>query len=258
MGELNIWGSGANPLLNNRANTGWRDVQYKKLPSNTYERKIVREGLRQRFRNNPYRRIYDSSQDLPEETSFSQPDETSVDIDDEIRTDLTDNDVRIDIPETDPLTPSVPPNPGGGISNAGLAPIAGAAGTILAGVLGGILHRRTEEKGLVLPDSEYIGPGNEIPISAAKDEAEQVAKDHDAGYRDLSYTDKEFGQKVALLDRAAIDAFRRVNRKGIAWKARIGQIGLTIKRKVEEVLGEPIYPFKKSKYVFINVSALLL
>ena len=247
MSELTIWGSRSNPLLSNEANTGHRDFIPKKKPS-TGERQVIREGLRKRFRNNPYSR---------NPARAPQQAETSFNLDDEIRTDLVDNrgDVRIDIPESEPLVPT-PPNPGGGISS-GVLPIAGAAGTIIGGVLGGILHKRTQEKGLVLPDSEYIGPGNEIPISAAKDEAEQIAKDHDAGYRDLTYTPEEFGRKVALLDRAAIDAFRRVTRQGVAWKARIGQIGLTIKRKVEEALGEPLYPFKKSKYFYIILTYLL-
>lgn len=137
-----------------------------------------------------------------------------------------------------------------------------AAGTILLGggaaIVGGIATKIFDNgrsgKGYVLPNSEYIGPGNPIPIGAARNSADQAAKVHDAGYRDIDPNQDHHAQ-VKKLDEEAIQAFDESFEKDGHINAKIGSIGLGVKRKVEDTLGFPLYPPKpKSKLflIFIN------
>lgn len=135
-----------------------------------------------------------------------------------------------------------------------------AAGTILLGggaaILGGIatkiLNNGRSGKGYVLPDSEYIGPGNPIPIGAARNSADQAAKVHDAGYRDID-PDKDHHEQVKTLDEAAIKDFDKAYEKDGQINAKIGSVGLGIKRKVEDTLGFPLYPPKPKSKLFIFI-----
>lgn len=127
-----------------------------------------------------------------------------------------------------------------GTANLGTSLATGAAvgggAVILGGVISSVIER-TRKHGYTLPNSEFIGPGNPIPIGAAKDEAEQTAKDHDAGYRDID-PNKDFHQQVKALDEHAIEEFGESPRL----KAQIGKLGLQAKRKLEDALGYPLYP----------------
>lgn len=134
-----------------------------------------------------------------------------------------------------------------------------AAGTLLLGggaaIVGGVVTKIIDNgrsgKGFVLPNSEYIGPGNPIPIGAARDSADQAAKVHDAGYRDID-PDKDHHEQVKKLDEEAIKAFDEAYEKDGHINAKIGSVGLGVKRKVEDTLGFPLYPPKpKSKFIFI-------
>lgn len=139
------------------------------------------------------------------------------------------------------------------------------AGTFLLGggaaVVGGIATKIFDNgrsgKGYVLPNSEYIGPGNPIPISATRNSADQAAKVHDAGYRDIN-PNKDHHEQIKKLDKEAIKAFDEAYEKDGHINAKIGSIGLGVKRKVEDTLGFALYPPKpKSKcinYLLINVS----
>ncbi|TCD26804.1 hypothetical protein E0D84_29495 [Bacillus wiedmannii] len=136
------------------------------------------------------------------------------------------------------------------------------AGTLLLGggaaIIGGIATKIFDNgrsgKGYVLPNSEYIGPGNPIPISAARNSADQAAKVHDAGYRDID-ANKDHHEQVKKLDEEAIRAFDEAYEKDGHINAKIGSIGLAIKRKVEDTLGFPLYPPKpKSKFIFIYIN----
>lgn len=132
-----------------------------------------------------------------------------------------------------------------------------AAGTLLLGggaaIVGGIATKIFENgrsgKGYVLPNSEYIGPGNPIPIGAARNSADQAAKVHDAGYRDID-PDQDHHEQVKKLDEEAISAFDKAYEKDGNINAKIGSVGLGVKRKVEDTLGFPLYPPKpKSKFI---------
>lgn len=134
-----------------------------------------------------------------------------------------------------------------------------AAGTLLLGggaaIAGGILTKILDNgrsgKGFVLPNSEYIGPGNPIPIGAARNSADQAAKVHDAGYRDIN-PDTDHHEQVKNLDKEAIKAFDEAYEKDGHINAKLGSIGLGVKRKVEDTLGFPLYPPKpKSKLYFL-------
>ena len=68
----------------------------------------------------------------------------------------------------------------------------------------------------MLPNSEFIGPGNPIHIGAAKNSAEQAAKEHDVNYTNLieyakqhEISQKDFTERVHQFDQSAIDAVYR-------------------------------------------------
>lgn len=126
--------------------------------------------------------------------------------------------------------------------------IATGAGAVTAGVALGAgaygiskLLERTEKKGAVLPYSDFIGPGNPIPIGAAKSPQDQVAKKHDLEYEEISHkrqkTD-DFNKAVKEADIKAINEFDAINH----WQAKIGATGLRIKQTVEGAIGHPLYP----------------
>ncbi|GFR06397.1 capsid protein VP1 [Trichonephila clavata] len=111
--------------------------------------------------------------ELQEETSFIEPG----------------NDTVIDmstVSETTPLLETA----AAGAKGIGSALSVGTPGVLATGTLIGTglgigikkLVDRVSEKGAVLPGSEYIGPGNPMPIGAAKNKADQIAKSHDDDY----------------------------------------------------------------------------
>ena len=144
-----------------------------------------------------------------------------------------------------------------GAATDGLLAIAGttAGAAVVAGVGIGIdkLIHRTKEKGLVLPHSEYIGPGNPIPISAARNKPDQIAKDHDVGYTNLikearrgTLTEDEFKIKLHRLDSKAIQDFEDEVKASGSWNAWIGAKGLKLKQTFENMY-RPVYPkYKKT------------
>lgn len=147
----------------------------------------------------------------------------------------------------------------GTVATDGLATTAaiGIGGTaIIGGTAYGIkkLIERTKEKGAVLPNSEYIGPGNPIPISAAKNKPDQIAKDHDVAYgkliermRQTPMTEDEFAIELHKLDQTAIDEFEKEYKESGSWNAWIGAKGLKIKQKIEKHTG-PLYPKYKTEF----------
>lgn len=167
------------------------------------------------------------------------------------------SDTRIDIPESServPLLQSAGTAAAAG-SGAGLSGLqtgfAGALGVAGGGILGAALTQlksRADEKGYVLPDSEYIGPGNPIPIGAAKNPTEQIARDHDLGYGEVlqkaygkKWTFDKFNREIRKLDDVAWGKFwERYGDEG-DWKALVGYLGLRAKAAVEKHTGV-IYP----------------
>lgn len=140
-----------------------------------------------------------------------------------------------------------------GIATAAL----GVGSAIVGGGVAAILNKARQGKGYTLPNSEFIGPGNPIPIGAARNSADQAAKKHDAGYRDLedeppAKRTKTFHEAVADLDNEAIADFEESYKKDGSINAKLGATGLGIKRKVEDALGFPLYPKKPSKCIFIE------
>lgn len=127
----------------------------------------------------------------------------------------------------------------------------GGGAAIVGGTISKILDNAQKGKGYVLPNSEFIGPGNPIPIGAARNSADQTAKIHDAGYRDLLENppkkQKTFHEAVQKLDNEAIEGFKKSYREDGHINAKVGQLGLQAKRKVEDTLGFPLYPKRPSK-----------
>ena len=129
--------------------------------------------------------------------------------------------------------------------------LSGGGAAIVGGTISKILDNAQKGKGYVLPNSEFIGPGNPIPIGAARNSADQTAKIHDAGYRDLLENppkkQKTFHETVQKLDNEAIEEFKKSYQEDGHINAKVGQLGLQAKRKVEDTLGFPLYPKRPSK-----------
>lgn len=128
----------------------------------------------------------------------------------------------------------------------------GGGAAVIGGTVGKVLENAWSGKGAVLPGSEYIGPGNPIHIGPARNPADQVAREHDLGYDDLVKNPfkkrKTFHEQVQDLDNTAIKDFDKAYEETGNINAKIGSIGLGIKRKVEDTLGYPLYPKQPSKY----------
>nr|WQF02874.1 MAG: structural protein [Bee densovirus 7] len=215
------------------------------------------ERIRSRYNQYKYNRL-DTHYEQPveQETSFSEdvPNDTSIQID-----------------EFEPLLEGAAGigETLGTLGGAGFTAgeIATGAGAILGGSAlaygAGKLTERISEKGAVLPGSEFIGPGNPINIGAAKDAAEQAAKEHDINYGNLiEYSKKvplsqqEFTNLVHTYDRHAIDAFEADWKNTGNWKAFVGKYGLKLKVAAEDTWGGAIYPRQGKLYVlFLTVSS---
>ena len=142
----------------------------------------------------------------------------------------------------------------------GAGSVVGTGGTVASGILGasavglgayGVkkLVDRTKERGLVLPNSDYIGPLNTVGIGAAKSAGEQAAKDHDLSYADLieyakvnALSEKEFSDRVHQLDSEAIASFDKDWKESGSYNSLIGKYGLKVKTLVEKLRGKAIYP----------------
>lgn len=136
----------------------------------------------------------------------------------------------------------------GAVLTVGSIAVGAGIGAAAAAATG--LVSRTRQKGLVLPDSEYIGPGNPIPIGAAKNPTEQVARDHDLAYKEISSkpfsSRAEHHEAVFEADKKAIQDFEKQG----TFYGKIGALGLKTKVAVESSFGV-FYPPYKGKYFFI-------
>lgn len=122
----------------------------------------------------------------------------------------------------------------------------------------GIVSTKDKNKpkqGYVLPNSDYIGPGNDIHIAPARNKADQIAKDHDIGYDNLikyaqsNYiSEEEFREKVNNLDKTAIDEFSKDYEESGNWQSFVGKYGLKIKTNIEKFINKQIYPTLPGKY----------
>ena len=225
-------------------------VDTNNLPFPNHDSKLRNRFKQWRNRFNPirrpqYERIPESEPEI-QETSFNTPEETRIQVEPE---------TALELGETIPLLATTS---GGSALFGGSASAIGTTGSVATGVLGGTLlgagaygikklTDRTSEKGLVLPNSEFIGPGNPIHIGAAKNPAEQIAKDHD-----LAYTNAKTHSDVQSADREAYYKFRDEYHKSGDYYAKIGQLGLQAKYGIEKVIGVQ-YPKNLSKlYLFIS------
>lgn len=140
-----------------------------------------------------------------------------------------------------------------------------ATGTLIGTGLGiGIkkLVDRVTEKGAVLPGSEFIGPGNPMPIGAAKDKADQIAKSHDDDYAKASvwrppskmprYSDrmihKKFDELIQTADDTAIKLFYENFKDQLDIRSIMAAGGLKVKHVLENIFGV-VYP--KCKYFLL-------
>lgn len=169
---------------------------------------------------------------------------------------------RIDIPstgsglgvssETVPLLGAAAGNSVlGGASTSGLGIGAGIAGVGAAAGLGYAAKVATDyvdERGAVLPGSDYIGPGNPIYEGPAKSIEDQIARDHDLGYSEVLYRAQRekwpierFNAEIGHLDETAFDAFWNRYSTAGDWKSLIGYLGLKGKHSLEYYTGT-LYP----------------
>ena len=186
----------------------------------------------------------------------------------------------IDIPETGRGSTTLLGGTGAAASGTALFGGAGSAigtgGTVATGILGGSvaaigtgiaakkLYDRVSERGAVLPNSEFIGPGNPIHIGAAKNPSEQAAKEHDINYTNLinyakshELTAAEFSERVHQFDRTAIDEFEKDWKETGNWHAFAGKYGLKTKVAVEKAIGGALYPRNPGKIIFNGTSISL-
>lgn len=161
--------------------------------------------------------------------------------------------VNIDIPETTSLLGNTAgiATAGGGVSASLPAIGTGIAiggGAVLAGGIAAVIKKGQSGEGYTLPGSEYIGPGNPVNIDAAKNSADQTAKEHDIEYGRIEKTplsDIDFKQQVIDADNTAIDNFEKNWKEDGHINAKIGSIGLQVKQNVEHLVGHPLYPKRK-------------
>jgi hypothetical protein len=223
------------------------------LPFPNNSEKLKQSYLRWRYKG--YQKLPNTS---TEETTFTEvPNETE--------------DILIDIPEVTETTGLLS---GGTAAAAGGTALFGGAGstlgtgaTLATGILGataigagayGIkkIVDRAHDKGLVLPNSEFIGPGNPIHIGAAKNPSEQTAKEHDINYTNLinhakenHISEKEFTNQVHQFDQRAIEEFEKDWKETGNWHAFAGKYGLKVKQAVEQLYGKSIYPSHSGKTI---------
>lgn len=134
---------------------------------------------------------------------------------------------------------------GAGSSLAAPTLLASAAiGTAAVGIGGYLTEKIANRRGYTLPGSDYVGPGNSIPIEAAKNPVDQIARDHDLKYQEIQekyrkgQIDKSsFVAEVKEADREA--ATRFAEESGI--HAAIGKVGLDVKQTIEKLTGV-LYP----------------
>lgn len=125
----------------------------------------------------------------------------------------------------------------------------------IAGVVGHVIHEivqnHSHHGGITLPHSEFIGPGNIVPVSAAKTPEDQVAKEHDLEYKKIqeskSHDHQEHLSRVFRADLSAIEKFIRVFYETGSLNSLLGAGGLFAKHQVEKhIAGDVLYP--KCKY----------
>lgn len=163
-------------------------------------------------------------------------------------------DTRINIPESFETSPLLPGAASGGIASATggastLATAGGLVGAALgAGALTTSIANRYQNKGLVLPGTDYVGPGNKINIDAPRSGSDAIAKEHDIGYERIQalaargdLTEREFAEHIEQLDTDAIRKFAEHFHTSGEWQSFVGRWGLYLKNRIEAVTG-PLYP----------------
>lgn len=140
----------------------------------------------------------------------------------------------------------------------GTAIAGGATGAVVGGIVGGIINR-VQEKGYVLPDSDYIGPGNTIKIDAPKTEGDAIAKEHDIAYEDAqkAASFEIFKKHIENADYYAIRSFKEAYSKSGRWQDLVGHFGLRAKSWLDSFLKQPIYPQFTGKWENLNLLLLL-
>lgn len=133
-------------------------------------------------------------------------------------------------------------------------------GVIAGSALGGLLYgiKRTQDKGLTLPGSDYIGPGNPINIDAPRNNADALAKEHDIQYTDIIARAQngiiqraQFIQEILNSDAKYSDYFMKDWNTHKDWNALIAAYGLKFKNLIEKKTGV-IYPSFPGKCLEIN------
>lgn len=221
------------------------------LPFPSHSNKLHNRFNQWKNRFNPirrpnYERIPESEPEV-QETEFNTAEDTKIQIEPE----PVEVDIPVEFAESTPLLGSAA---GGAAVFGGAGSAVGTGGTIATGILGATVAGaaaygikkvvdRAETKGYTLPNSEYIGPGNPIPIGAAKNPSEQIAKEHD-----LAYSNAKTHSDVQSADRDAYTKFRDQYHKSGDYYAKIAQLGLQAKAGIEKVIGVQ-YPKNLGKLI---------
>lgn len=140
--------------------------------------------------------------------------------------------------------------------------VAAVAGAGVAGLVGAVTVASLDssrDSGYTLPGTEYVGPGNPIKEGPARHGTDQVARDHDIGYRDVianakagKWSEATFRSAIRALDVEASEAFwREYNTEG-KWQALVGNLGLRAKVLAEDVVGQ-IYPSVPGKSRWLSL-----
>lgn len=133
--------------------------------------------------------------------------------------------------------------------------VAGIGGALALGGISASIANRIKEKGVTLPGSDYIGPGNEIKIDAPRNEGDAVAKEHDVAYDDAqkAASFEIFKQHIERADYKAIRSFKEAYSKEGRWQNLVGHYGLRAKAWLESFLKQPIYPSFTGKWENLNL-----
>lgn len=144
----------------------------------------------------------------------------------------------------------------GGIGGSASTVVGGIGAIAAAGALGYGTSKVVEsikEHGAVLPGTEYVGPGNPIREGPARHPTDQIARDHDIGYRDTlaeakakHWTEQKLAREIGKLDDTARNAFWNEYSTQGSWQSLVGSLGLKIKQGVEGQVGL-IYPSLSGK-----------
>lgn len=109
---------------------------------------------------------------------------------------------------------------------------------------GASTSNQSQNRGLLLPGHNYIGPGNSMPNGPPIDIDDAIAMQHDIEYEKAESADdiRRMRELIYQADVKAIFDFYKEWKDNYNWHALIGSAGLTLKAGFELLLGRPLHP----------------